>query len=295
MTSKEWEKQTLDADRKVQNKVKKIRNRSSRRVILGVLVAFFGFDKLNDVIKKVTAVTNEYIKTADNKLSLDVIAGGLHAAAKGIDTRLALASLVLLLLAYAVFLWAVNTRSKAEELDAAMLKWMPDADEIADIRERFDTEFVRKVLSFISAKETESVTVALDGIYINSNEDDHSFNFNREGFKRLTNYESKQLAFFIGSEAFPEGFIIHQLKKNATAYDNYYRGYTETGEIREKAPDETEEIKKNLRWLLKEIATLTDNKKLMPKAEPVKSVTVEGGHIVLNKGYSENSEKYKAL
>jgi hypothetical protein len=206
-----------------------------------------------------------------------------------------MAALAFILLALAVFFWAVTARNKADAIETKMFRWMPDEAEIADIRKRFDNDFVRGVLSKISAIETESVTVALDGIYIDNNDGEVSYNFNKEGYRKLTNYESKQLAFFIGSEAFPEGFIIHQLKKNATAYDNYYRGYTETGEIREKAPDETEEIKKNLRWLLKEIATLTDNKKLMPKAEPVKSVTVEGGHIVLNKGYSENSEKYKAL
>ena len=46
---------------------------------------------------------------------------------------------------------------------------------------------------------------------------------------------------------------------------------------------------------MKEIATLTRNKKLMPKEEHVKVAVVVGGHIVINKGYTENSEKYKAL
>ena len=83
---------------------------------------------------------------------------------------------------------------------------MPDEAEIADIRKRFDNDFVRGVLSKISAIETESVTVALDGIYIDNNDGEVSYNFNKEGYRKLTNYESKQLAFFIGSEAFPEGF-----------------------------------------------------------------------------------------
>ena len=296
MTSKEWEKRTLEEDSKIKKRIRKYKNRSSRRVILGLIIAFFCFDTFNDVIKKISAAAGEYTKTAGkSQLSLDVIAGVFKAAAKGIDGKLTVAFLILLVLMLAVFFWAISTKNKADALDAEMQIWMPDEAEIADIKGRFDNDFVRNVLSNVSATETESVTVALEGILIESNECEMSFNFNKEGYKRLTNYESKQLAFYIGSQAFPDGFIIHQLKKHATVYDSYARGFTETGEIRKTAPDEAEIAKKNLRWLLKEIATLTGNKKLRPKDEPVKVVAIEGGHIVINKGYSENSEKYKAL
>lgn len=296
MTSKEWEKRTLEEDKKIKKRVNKYRNRSTRRVLLGLIIALFGFDSLNDIIKNATKIVGEYSKTVGKKnMSFDAIAGGFSAVAKGTDGKLVIATLVLLLLALAVFFWAISTRNRADKLDLEMCKWMPDAAEIEDIKKRFDNDFGRGVLAKISAAETESVTVALNGILIDSNEDDITYNFNKEGFRKLTNYESKQLAYFIGSEAFPDGFVIHQLKKHATVYDNYVRGYLETGEIKEKAPDEAEEARKNLRWLLKEIATLTGNKKLKPKEEPVKSVVIEGGHIVINKGYSENSEKYKAL
>lgn len=296
MTSKEWEKQVRDNDQKIKKKIKKYRDKSSRRVILGILVAFFGFDSLDDILKTITKAATEYSKTVGKKsLSLETISGGVHVVAKAVDNQLAIATLIVLLLAFIVFAWAISARNKADKLDIAMSKWMPTDDEIADIKKRFDNEFVRKVMSNISASETESVTVALDRIVIDNNEGEVSYNFNREGYKRLTNYESKQLAFFIGNEAFPEGFIIHQLKKNATVYDNYARGYTEVGTVTEKGPSEDEMVKKNVRWLLKEVATLTRNKKLMPKEEHVKVAVVEGGHIVINKGYSENSEKYKEL
>ena len=296
MTSKEWEKHTLDEDRKIRKKVKKYRNRSSRRVVLGLIVAVLGFDYLNDVIKKLSKAAGAYSKSAGKDgLSLETISGGFHAVAKAMDIKLATASMILLLLALLIFLWAISVKSKADDLDTEMLRWMPGEAELADIRKRFDNDFVRGVLSRISAKETESVTVSLDGIQIENNDGDVSYNFNREGFRKLTNYESKQLAFYIGTEAFPEGFIIHQLKKRATVYDNYVRGYAEVGEIKEKTPDEAEVMKKNLRWLLKEIATITGNKKLKPKDEPVRTAVVEGGHIVINKGYSENSEKYTVL
>ena len=296
MTSKEWEKRTKKEDLKIKKRINKYSNRSSRRVILGLLIAFFGFDTLNDVIKKMSAAVGEYTKTAGKeKLSIDVVAGCFKAAASGVDGKLALAALILILLALAVFIWAIRTRNKADALNAEMQVWMPDGAEIADIKDRFDNDFVRDVLSNISSSETESVKVALEGIQIENNEGEVSFNFNKEGFKRLTNYESKQLAFFIGSQAFPDGFIIHQLKKHATVYNSYARGYMETGDISKKEPEEAEVIKKNLRWLLKEIATLTRNKKLLPKEEPVKAVDVEGGHIVINKGYSENSDKYTVL
>lgn len=296
MTTTDWEKQNREKDKKYQKKIKKYRDKGSSRVILGLIVAFFGFDSLNDVIKTATKAVNEYTKTSGNKqMSLETLSGGFSAAAKGVDTRLALVTLILLLLAYAVFLWAVSARNKADLLDTEMSKWMPTEDEIADIKKRFDNDFVRGVMSNISAEKTENVVVALEGIVITNNEGEISYNFNKEGFKRLTNYESKQLAFFIGSEAFPDGFIIHQLKKHATVYDNYASGYTEVGDIQRKDPDEEELTRKNMRWVMKEIATLTRNKKMMPKEEAVKVAVIEGGHIVINKGYRENAEKYKAL
>lgn len=296
MTSKEWEKQILDGDRKIKKKIEKYRNKGTRRVILGLIVALFGINSLNDVIQKFTKVATEYAKTTGkNSMSLDVIAGAVRAGANGTDSKAAMASLALILLAIAVFVWAVMARNKADAIETKMFKWMPDEAEIADIRKRFDNDFVRGVLSKISGSETESVTVALDGIVIDNNDGEVSYNFNREGYRRLTNYESKQLAFFIGSEAFPDGFIIHQIKKHAMVFDNYARGYVETGEIHEKAPNEEEEIRKNVRWLQKEIYKLTRYRKIKPRKESAKAALVEGGHIVLNKGYTENSDKYKPL
>ena len=294
MTSKEWEKHTLDGDRKIKKRIEKHRKKSTRRVILGIFIALFGFDYLNDVIKTFTKVAGAYTKEAGEK-SLEVVEGAFKAGAQGTDSRLVTAALVLILLAFAVFLWAVTAKNKADEIEREMFKWEPSEDEIADLRKRFDNEFVRDVLSGISASETESVTVALDGITIDNNDGEVSFNFNREGFRRLTNYESKQLAFFIGTESFPDGFILHQIKRHATVYDNYARGYLEVGEVWEKAPGEEEIAKKNVRWLLKEIVRLTGYKKLKIKDEPVKQTSIEGGHIVLNKGYSENSDKYRSL
>ncbi len=294
MTSKDWEKHTLDGDRKVRKRIEEHRKKSTRRVFLGIVIALFGFDYLNDVIKTFTKVAGAYTKEAGKK-SLDVVAGAVKAGAQGTDGRIVTVALVLILLAFAVFIWAVTAKNKADEIEREMFRWEPGEDEIADLRKRFDNEFIRGVLNKISARETESVTVSLDGIMIDNNDGEVSFNFNREGFRRLTNYESKQLAFFIGTEAFPDGFILHQIKRHATVYDNYARGYLEVGEVWEKAPGEEEIAKKNVRWLLKEIVRLTGYKKLKIKDEPVKQVSVEGGHIVLNKGYSENSEKYKAL
>ena len=261
-------------------------------------MAFFGFDSLDDILKTITKAATEYSKTTGKKgFSLETISGGVHAVAKAVDNQLAIATLIVILLAIVVFAWAISTRNKADKLDIAMQKWMPSEDEIADIKKRFDNDFIKGVMSNILAEETESVTVALEGIVISSNDGETTYNFNKEGYKRLSNYESKQLAYYIGSEAFPKGFIIHQLKKNATVYDNYARGYTEVGVVKEKPQDEVEAemVKKNLHWLMKEIATLTRNKKLMPKEEHVKVAVVVGGHIVINKGYTENSEKYKAL
>jgi hypothetical protein len=296
MTSKEWEKQTLEGDRKIQKKIGKYRSKSTRRVLLGIFVAFFAFDTLNDVIKKFSKAASEYTKAAGKKsMSLDVVAGAFKAGSQGTDNRLSMAALVLIVLMLAVFYWAVLTRNKADEIERKMFKWVPSEEEIADIRKRFDNDFVRGVLSRISATDTESVTVSLDGILIENNDGEVIYNFNREGYRKLTNYESKHLAYFIGSEAFPDGFILHQLKRHATVYDNYARGYLEVGEIWEKGPGEDEIARKNLRWLLKEISTLTGYRKLKPKEEPIKGAVIEGGHIVLNKGYKENIERYKAL
>ena len=185
MTTKEWEKHTLEEDRKIRKKIDKYRNKGTNRVILGLLIALFGFDSLNDVIKQFTKVATEYTKTAGKKnMSLDVIAGAVKAGSQETDGRLAMVALAFILLALAVFFWAVTARNKADAIETKMFRWMPD---------------------------------------------------------------------------------------------------------------EEEEIKKNVRWLLKEIYKLTRYKKLKPKEEHEKAVLVEGGHIVLNKGYRENTEKYKAL
>lgn len=104
MTSKEWEKHTLEEDRKIRKKIDKYRNKGTNRVILGLLIALFGFDSLNDVIKQFTKVATEYTKTAGKKnMSLDVIAGAVKAGSQETDGRLAMAALAFILLALAVF------------------------------------------------------------------------------------------------------------------------------------------------------------------------------------------------
>ena len=113
MTSKEWEKHTLEEDRKIRKKIDKYRNKGTNRVILGLLIALFGFDSLNDVIKQFTKVATEYTKTAGKKnMSLDVIAGAVKAGSQETDGRLAMAALAFILLALAVFFWAVTARNK---------------------------------------------------------------------------------------------------------------------------------------------------------------------------------------
>lgn len=68
MTSKEWEKQVRDNDQKIKNKIKKYRDKSSRRVILGIIVAFFGFDSLDDILKNITKTATDYSKTVGKKV-----------------------------------------------------------------------------------------------------------------------------------------------------------------------------------------------------------------------------------
>ena len=122
MTSKEWEKHTLNKDKKITKKIKKYRNRSSRRVILGLIVAVFGFDYLNDVIKTFSAAAGEYTKAAGKEhMSLKVVVGAVKAGAQGIDGRLAIVSLILLLIALLIFIWAISVKSKADALDTEML------------------------------------------------------------------------------------------------------------------------------------------------------------------------------
>lgn len=270
MYSKDWENHTLEEVRTIKSKIRKYRDKSLVWVVIGTLLAFFGLDNIKDIIKN--------IKTQD------------------VDGRLVAVSVLLLILGLGAYLWAVTLRNKAFAIETELFKWEPSDDEISDIRKRFDNDFVRGILSEISPTETESVTVGLGSILINNNEGDVSINLNREGYRNLTNYESRQLAYYIGCEAFPAGFILHQLKKYATVYDDHPRGYLEVGEVYEKKGiDEEELARKNVIWLLKNVSKLTGIKKLKPEEEEAKRDVIEGGHIVLNKGYSENTEKYKDL
>ena len=103
----------------------------------------------------------------------------------------------LILLLRAAALW-----NRSEEISNMRFIWMPTEEEKKDIEARFDNDFVRFLMSKISLRDTESIKVSLDGINIRNNTGDQYCNLNRCGFKRLSNYETKQLAYFIADRRY---------------------------------------------------------------------------------------------
>ena len=85
------------------------------------------------------------------------------------------------------------------------------------------------VLSAISSENTHSIEAGLETVEINNNTGPSVFNYNKYGFNQLTNYDTKQLAFYLASHSFPEGFAIYQTKITPAGSERFIGGVTDVG------------------------------------------------------------------
>lgn len=287
MTSQEWENKHIEEDELLKKKILKFRRKSTRRLYAGTLAFVFLAASIGSAFNRAGRVLEEDPDSAAYIIQHDIFGGTFFIQV------FAIIFIGGFFLARAATLW-----NRTEEMSEHRLIWMPCDDEKKDIETRFDNDFVHFILAEISLRNTESVKISLDGINIRNNTGDVYCNLNRSGFKRLSNYETKQLAYFIADRVFTEGFIIYQSKKYETIYSRYVGGVTDIGGENPAKHDHLRMIVKELKWLISQITSLLQIKSpllALIEQKPSDPAMVEGGQIILNKGYRQDDSEYKTL
>ena len=185
-------------------KINKLNSRSNTFLLIGLGSFILALSMLGDMFKAVYESAQEMIKASQKiifaQLFSDISVASVIAIA-------VLAVIGLLCIFKAMFIW-----EEAENLSSSRFFWTPDEDEVKYIEERFDNELTQRILSAVSPTDTESIEVAYKGVKIKSYGGSEVFNFIQNGYARLTNYGSKQMAYYLASHSFPEGFLIYQTK-----------------------------------------------------------------------------------
>ena len=285
MTSQEWEKHHNEKDRKLQEKIRKLNGKSTRRLYAGIIMFLIATAHFGSTMNK----AGEAIESAPPEMGSEVVHDIL-------DTDFFLSLIALFVIGIILLLRAAALWNRSEEISNLRLIWMPTEEEKKDIEARFDNDFVRFIMSRISLRETESVKVSLDGINIRNNTGDQHCNLNKCGYKRLTNYETKQLAYFIADRKFTDGFTILQSKKYETLYTRYAGGVTEVGGEEKKKQGLMKKTAKDVNWLIKRIAEIMRIKNpIVYNQKDAEPGLIEGGQIILNKGYRPDDSELKTL
>ena len=268
-----WEQVHHERDCIKAERIKSLDNRSKVDVVFGALLLFGAYDSLLDLVKSM----NENSKGA-----------GLNAF-----IWIAVAAIAGL----AFFFLAAKKNANIERLNAARYQWMPDSDEISYIDNRFDKDFIRTILSDISSEDTYSVEVGLDAVTVNNNTGPSVRNYNRCGFRGLTNYDTKQLAYYLASHSFPEGFAIYQNRTALAGADRIIGGTTEIGGERPPAEDEKKHARRMLSKLVDQVKEIFMIRKMHNPftVAPEGPAAADEGQIVINKGFKVQEEGYAEL
>jgi hypothetical protein len=107
---------------------------------------------------------------------------------------------------------------------------------------------------------------------------------------------TKQLAYYLASHSFPDGFVIYQTKITPLGSAKFIGGTTDVGGVPKPAEDEDTHNKKTLARLyeqLREFVRIRNPFKMYLK-EPGPSAA-DNGQIVLNKGFKSKKEGYADL
>ena len=286
-----WEKEHYRQDVKTVKKINKHNKRSNTYLMLGVFSAMMAISSLGEEAKTVYKAGREMVKASQKITAAQLFAGVTWSGIIGI---VVLALIGLFFMFKAMFRW-----DEAEQLSATRFSWIPDEEEIDYINTRFDNDFMRRILSYISAKETESIEVGYKEVKINSDEKTDVFNFKQYGYANLTNYGSKQMAYYLASHSFPEGFIIYQTKIAPAGANRYIGGVTDIGGEAPPEPEPTKRFEAMLNWLAGQIQKILKMFRLkvsfkVPKPKAGPSPT-DSGQIVINKGYKPDLETRQPL
>ena len=171
-----------------------------------------------------------------------------------------------------------------------------DEGEIEFINKRFDNPFAAYMLSALSPTDTRTLEVGFRAITVHSNRGTASCYYSKHGYEQLTNYGTKQLAYYLASKAFTGGFVIYQTKVVPAGSDRYINGVTDIGGIRPPKQTKSKRFKRMLIWLaiwLQDFLRVKTDLKI-PREKTGLSPVVNG-QIVVNKGYAPKSEGLKPL
>ena len=268
-----WDQVYRERDRIKADRIKSLDNRSKVYIVLGALLLFGAYDYLLDLVKNMKENT------------------------KGIEPNTFVWILVAAIAGLIFFYLAAKKNADIEKLNAERCQWMPDDDEISYIGTRFDKDFVRSVLSDISSEGTYSIEVGLDALTINNNTGPIVRNYNKCGFRSLTNYDTKQLAYYLASHSFPEGFTIYQTRTALAQADKIIGGTTDIGGDKPPQEDETRHTMRILSRLVDQMKEVFRIRKMMNPFTVASEgpAVADKGQIIINKGFKVQEEGYAEL
>jgi hypothetical protein len=279
-----WEQVHRERDRLKTDRIKNLGMRSKLDVLIGGLIFFASYYGFIDLAKIMSANVKE------------PGAFSFHKMIKGIAPNEFAWVAVLAALGLLFFFFAMSKNETIDKLTAARYVWMPDSSEAEFIEKRFDNDFVRSILSVLSSDDTHSIETGLEAVTVNNNTGSEEFNYNKCGFSRLTNYDTKQLSYYLASHSFPEGFAIYQTKITAAGSEKYLGGITDIGGDQPPAEDEEKHNMKMLARVYEQLREFVEIKNpfkmYLKELAPSPS---DNGQIVLNKGFKADKEGYAEL
>lgn len=283
-TEQDWENYHKEADQKLVKRIKKCNLGSTIYMILGILSFTWGGSMIPRIMVNIAEMgkvkghlTFDEIMTFQNRMYLILF-------------------VVLLLLCVFFFFKAMFRWDEGERLSASRFHWTPDEEEIEFINKRFDNPFAAYMLSALSPTDTRILEVGFRAITVHSNRGTASCYYSKHGYEQLTNYGTKQLAYYLASKAFTGGFVIYQTKVVPAGSDRYINGVTDIGGIRPPKQTKSKRFKRMLIWLaiwLQDFLRVKTDLKI-PREKTGLSPVVNG-QIVVNKGYAPKSEGLKPL
>ena len=210
----------------------------------------------------------------------------------GLATSLCVFAVGFVFLLRAMHRWEIE-----QKLIARHYEWIPTEDEIGEINERFDNnELVQALMKFISCSYTRSVTVNLDSITISNRKETATVMLGRYGYNPLSNYSTKQLAYYIGSHVFTEGFVIYQLRVTTETASGIAGGTTDVGGEEPVPEKKIRHIEKLLSWLISRIVEIFRIKvTATPPKEKQGNISADNGQILLNKAFTTSKNNYKQM
>ena len=255
-----WEKYYLAQDKKLIAEREKRDSWSRRQVLAGLMIIM---------------LTVPFVSVDEKNNSINL------------DKGLLLFDILLVILSLVFFYLAMRNWDRSNDISEERYNWTPCKEEEEFIEKRFDNDLVKVILSAISVRDTYSITVKKDDVLILNRDGEAILNFSRCGFNRITNYDTKQLSYYIAKHALTEGFTIYQTQSQVISSNRRPGGVTDFGGSpkKEKRLDHTKNV---LFWLVTRIADALKIKlpgKVAQFQKHAPDPLMNSGQLILNKGF----------